>query len=290
MPSFGFLSRSRGKTANTLKVKEFQKSVPSLPWYNALKKMLPEPDADEILGMILDKQARKGDRFDIGASTKGAFTAAIDQLLEMEAMKIQGRRAYVAGLLGRARAGDLRRDLAAKTMPEADYWTPGVAQPWRDGSIDLEVQKAYRWITRSWQGDGRHVVLSALTDYVLIRPGIALGPDPSLLDDVYGRVVSNAPAIRAPNFMVNYPSHVGGRHLLEWVFRQGPVVAWPARGADAWEDYALFFLGAIVAVQGFTDGNKRMGRLAYAIVLLRGGRRFVAPTPAFENELFAMSM
>ena len=66
-------------------------------------------------------------------------------------------------------------------------------------------------------------------------------------------------------------------------------VAWPAQGNEQWDDYALFYLAGIVTAQGFVDGNKRVGKLAYAITFLKGGRPFRAPTIALENELYSMN-
>ncbi len=51
----------------------------------------------------------------------------------------------------------------------------------------------------------------------------------------------------------------------------------------------MFYLGAMATVQGYADGNKRAGRLGYAITFLKGGRRFVAPSPALESELVRMN-
>jgi hypothetical protein len=41
-------------------------------------------------------------------------------------------------------------------------------------------------------------------------------------------------------------------------------------------------------VQGYSDGNKRASRMAYAIILLRARRPFVAPSPELEADLFQM--
>ena len=39
----------------------------------------------------------------------------------------------------------------------------------------------------------------------------------------------------------------------------------------------------------FSDGNKRAGHLAYAIVLIKGTHDFKAPTSALESQLFRMN-
>ena len=65
--------------------------------------------------------------------------------------------------------------------------------------------------------------------------------------------------------------------------------SWPAFGDAHWESIAMFYLTSIVHVQGFSDGNKRTGHLAYAIVLIKGTHGFKVPTTAKESELFRMN-
>lgn len=288
----GWSLGKKSPAQNSIKVSDFTKTAHGLRWHRALEDTVGKDRAEAVLDLILAKQSRTGskqDKFNIGAQTRGAFTDAIDQYLQREVMQIQSRKAYVANLLGRAKSGKLRAELAGKTLAEADYAPSLVVRPGMD-QTQVSLHKAFRWITKSWRGPGANVVMSALTHAAVFKPGLALGHDLSLLDEIYEMVVQGAPAVRGPNFMLNYPSSIGGRYLLEWILKHTPRVAWPARGDDMWKDYALFFLGSIVAVQGFTDGNKRMGRVAYSIVLIRAGVPFVAPTPKFENELFDMNM
>ena len=73
------------------------------------------------------------------------------------------------------------------------------------------------------------------------------------------------------------------------MFLQTAGVAWPAQGKDEWDDYAMFYLAGVVTVQGFVDGNKRVGKLAYAITLLRGGRPFRAPTISSRTKMLWIS-
>ena len=56
-----------------------------------------------------------------------------------------------------------------------------------------------------------------------------------------------------------------------------------------WDDFALFYLGSIVTVQALVDGNKRVGKVAYALTLIKGGRPFRSPVPKLENELYRMN-
>ena len=77
--------------------------------------------------------------------------------------------------------------------------------------------------------------------------------------------------------------------MLEEIFRFTAAVRWPARGHEHWDDFALFYLGGIVTVQALVDGNKRVGKMAYALTLIKGGRPFRAPVPKLENELYRMN-
>jgi prophage maintenance system killer protein len=63
----------------------------------------------------------------------------------------------------------------------------------------------------------------------------------------------------------------------------------PQKGDERWIDIALFYLGAIITVQAFADGNKRVARTAFAIVMVNGGVEFVAPNVKFENDLAQMA-
>jgi hypothetical protein len=109
---------------------------------------------------------------------------------------------------------------------------------------------------------------------------------------IHKRAVPSAPAYRF-NYLagdVKYPSTVGAKVLLEDVFAlTAGTNVWPAFGDASWESIAMFYLVSIVTIQAFSDGNKRAGHLAYAIVLIKGTHNFKAPTTAKESELFRMN-
>ncbi len=81
----------------------------------------------------------------------------------------------------------------------------------------------------------------------------------------------------------------GGRYLLETVFEWTAGALWPFAGDERWLDVALFYLGAVGTVQGYPDGNKRIARMAYALTLLRGKHRFIAPSGALEKKLIQIN-
>ena len=107
------------------------------------------------------------------------------------------------------------------------------------------------------------------------------------------RIMPNAAPYRI-NLMggAKYPSTIGGSVLLDHILGLTSGCndnTWPAFGDAQWESIAMFYMTSIVHVQGFPDGNKRTGHIAYAIVLIKGTHQFKVPTLAKENELFRMN-
>ena len=64
----------------------------------------------------------------------------------------------------------------------------------------------------------------------------------------------------------------------------------PARGNAAWENWALYLFGAIMTSQGFTDGNKRVARAVYAIMMVSGGVEFRAMKDTYGVSLGPMQI
>ena len=84
---------------------------------------------------------------------------------------------------------------------------------------------------------------------------------------------------------VPYPSSVGGTHLLKKLLRSLAGNARPAYNDPAWQDWALFLYGALMAIQPFPDGNKRIAGVVYGLIVLNGGIAFVAPSPKYGSIL-----
>jgi hypothetical protein len=119
----------------------------------------------------------------------------------------------------------------------------------------------------------------------------ALGRTTEHLDNIWSIAVPNGAPYRmniagtAP-----YPSSIGGHALVEEIIRlTAGTNSWPAFGSAQWESIAMFYLISLVHVQGYSDGNKRLSHLAYAIVLIKNTHTFLAPTAARENQLFRMN-
>lgn len=219
------------------------------------------------------------------------FPQLINSLLLAEADQIRNKKAYVSSLLEQANAGKLRQRLASQTEPVANYSTiPGGGA---DGTAGGEIKNlglAYDWIAKSWRGPGRESIMGTLAHYAKnTAAGPPLGYDTIIVEDIFRRVVKTDKPYRGPNPEPKYPSSFGGKHLLEDIFKSTAAVRWPDRGNEHWDDFALFYLGSIVTVQAFVDGNKRVGKMAYALTLIKGGRPFRAPVPRLENELYRMN-
>src|SRR6185503_2568095 len=103
--------------------------------------------------------------------------------------------------------------------------------------------------------------------------GWPLGHDATKLRDIWKGLVSDAPPYRTgyPPTGVLYPSNFGGMFVLEETMKDFANRPVPQRGNQGWEDWALFMYGAIMTSQGFPDGNKRIARAAYGIMVASGG-------------------
>jgi hypothetical protein len=263
--------------------------------FENLSEEIGRVNAELIADLIFDKQVEQtnpdGRYILIPAGERPAYPARIDGFLQAECTQIRDKRAYVDKLLEAAMAGLLRGALAEMTEPETHYVLPRKhrrnAPPIR--AAELEIMKAADWVARSLQDDGKNAVLESLTRHVLTAPaGVALGRTPQLLDQIHAEVVRDPPRVRSPNSTTTYPSSVGGRFLLELIFKWTSTATWPAPGDAQWQDAALFYMGAVATVQGYPDGNKRAGRMAYAVTLLKGKHPFIAPNPALERALIRM--
>jgi hypothetical protein len=219
----------------------------------------------------------------------------LTKFMQLERANFLRKRNHVDSLLSDARAGQLRTQLAVKTRPEGQWYVPGGT----DAGKALERRKAVFWICNGSPDDTKlkeiKKVRAILKEYIPNddthgKAGPALGRGSEWVKKIHKAVYHNPPPYRFGYLAGNpgYPSSVGGAALLEYIFQQTSNMIWPNLGHDKWQDAALFYLGAIVAVQGFSDGNKRVARMAYSIVLIKGGHSFIAPTITYENELFNM--
>jgi len=130
-----------------------------------------------------------------------------------------------------------------------------------------------------------------LDTYATKDGSLPLGRDATIVFKIYQEIVKEGPHYRGMSTMtlsdVPYPSSVGGSWLLKtWILGR-PSGSLP-RGDLAWADWAMFHFGGIMNAQPFPDGNKRIARTVYALMILSGGMKFQAPSDKVGAELAHM--
>jgi hypothetical protein len=256
--------------------------------FRSLSTEIGERDALYVVGLIFEHFAGAGANAQISVTRaeNATYPSTISDIINFELTRIRNKKRYISQLLTDARAGRLKTRLDAATLAEREFYQPNNNL---EGKT-LNLDKALSWVCKSWHGDGRNIVLAALYQHTFIAPRTdALGKNSSIISGVHKKVAPGAPAFRKPSMMpVSYPSSIGGQHLLKHIFDITANINWPDQGDESWINWALFFMASIVTVQGFTDGNKRAGRMAYSIIMINSGVDFVAPTVALENQLYQM--
>jgi hypothetical protein len=221
----------------------------------------------------------------------------VSDFMKKERENVTFRRQYVNSLVPLCASGSLGTTLNNNLRATGDYYKnpSGVGLAGRDLAID----QAANWICGGFVA-GLPATRALLKEYIPTqqghhgKAGAALGRTSGPICKIHKKAVTNAPAYRF-NYMagdVKYPSTVGASVLLDEIFALTAGCAdrtWPAFGDAKWESIAMFYLISIVTIQAFSDGNKRAGHFAYAIVLIKGTHAFKAPTSAKETELFRMN-
>lgn len=227
-----------------------------------------------------------------------AFIDVVDNFIDLEISKIDNRQLYITALRDRAIAGELVRELRTNAEPEQNYYTappPRVAVPGAPvipakPAWMTEQSKALSWLTNGVIGDTSAYAKNLLS--LAVHDGsFPLGADDTILRSAWNELVPAAPTHRGWNMVTiqsPYPSNIGGTKLINDMLAGMNNRAMPAQGDDAWYDWALFVFGSMMAAQAFTDGNKRISRLAYALVLLSGEVPFIAPNAQFGGRLANM--
>lgn len=257
--------------------------------FDQLDRTLGRPGAKLFVETLYDKWlSNKGYRIeDLKPDLVALFIKA-------ERENYTNRKHYVDALVPQTASGALGTVLTGNLRDVADYYK----NPLRGGlkGRDLAIDQAANWICGGYTA-ALPSTRAVLEDYIPVNGGhhgpmgFALGRTPDHLRKIYKRIVPNANPYRLNLQPVKYPSTVGGSLLVDHIFSlTAGTNVWPAFGDKHWESIAMFYLVSIVHVQGFTDGNKRTGHMAYAIAMIKGTHTFKAPTSAKENELFRMNL
>jgi len=225
------------------------------------------------------------------------FLNTLNLMVGNDIRRIGERIQYARGLKTEAANGRLYTRLQNDQEPLNSYYRPRL--PARRGAPALpprrhndDYYKAMAWLTWGVQGATRPFWTNFERLHKLDGTN-PFGPDDTLLRGAWTQMVTNPPALRgwnAASLMVPYPSNIGGAAAVNWILGDlDNNVTLPAQGNTLWYDYALYLFGSIVSAQGFTDGNKRAGRMAYALMLLSGAVPFIAPKNNLGAELAAMN-
>lgn len=257
--------------------------------FDQLDRTIGRPGAKEFVETVYDKwMSNKGYKIeDLKPDLAALFIKA-------ERETYTNRKHYVDSLVPQTASGALGTVLNANVRDVADYYK----NPLRGGmkGRDLAIDQAANWICGGYTAALPNT-RAVLEQYIPATGGhhgpmgYALGRTPEHLRKIYKRIVPNAAPYRLNMQPVKYPSTVGGGLLLDYIFSlTAGTNVWPSFGDKHWESIAMFYLVSIVHVQGFSDGNKRTGHMAYAIAMIKGTHTFKAPTSAKENELFRMNL
>lgn len=223
------------------------------------------------------------------------FMTVVDGLFDFDKGRMDKRAAYINGLKGEAGAGLLLTKLQANTEPEASYYTAPAPVAQRPGTPPvppkpqhmIDRTKGKAWLKHGVQGNTT-AFDQMVERYAKSDGTFPFGGNATILKTVWQAIVPHAPAYRGWNSaagMQKYPSNIGGMKVLNDVLSAMSTSAMPPRGDNAWYGLALYLLGAVITTQAFTDGNKRMSRFAYILMLMSGGVPMIVPNNTLGAEL-----
>jgi hypothetical protein len=225
------------------------------------------------------------------------FNMMLGEYFLQDVSKTAGRELHLQNLKGAAMTGQLRRRLQAQTAGVDTYYQAPVRVP-RPGApavppkpaAAVNRNEAIAWISGNLTGASvaGSPYRKAIEEYGSADASAI--PSLTTLKTIWRLLVSDPPSYRSVNILqpTKYPSSEAGEWLLNDRIRDLSTVALPAVGDDQWYDWALYLFALIMTSQGFTDGNKRVARTAYAIVLRKGGVDFKAPSAALGGALADM--
>jgi hypothetical protein len=250
-------------------------------------------------------------------STAGKDTfldVVVSETFKLDYKKIVSRQPYMVKLRNDALRGFLKTQLDGQTQPERTYYRPivtGGSSAY--ASLDPRVLDLGAKLARIAGPGGRERAQENLTkakawvrSEMKDSPTEQIAQSQRLIDtyasdagtwplsfktiaDIFDAQVKGAPPYRKVSSEgETYPSNFGGTYLLMDAMSRMAETRLPKRGDPGWTNWALYAYAAIMAAQAFTDGNKRVARVAYATVMVSGGIDFRAPTPKLGGSLANM--
>lgn len=261
--------------------------------YEELERLMGSKLTKEFVELIYTK-AKEQTNEGILDLTPRQPLGVVQVIIQNERTSILRRRGFYQGYMQEARSGQLGRDLDNNLEPMNNIY----ANPLRNGLAgrDLAIDQAANWICGTYTAalPGTRALLE---EYIPNNQstrgkfGACLGQTPAQLWKVHARLVPGLPSqTRLSTKMTpKYPSTVGAGYLFDELYTvvQGQQV-WPPFGDAHWASIATFYLASIGTIQVFPDGNKRMSRFAYSVILINGTHTFKAPTDAHAMGLYRM--
>lgn len=272
--------------------KKVAKSTVTKTDYEELERLYGSPLAKEYVELIYTKAKEQKNEGIL--DTDPDISPVISALMKGEKAAVLQRRGFYQGYMQDAKSGVLGVQLNNHLRAVNDYYKSPRAHGL--AGRELAIDQAANWICGDYVAalPGTRALLA---EYIPVTAGHhgkfgpCLGPTPAQLWKVHKRLVPGLPSKTrlSTKFITKYPSTVGASFLFEELFTivRGQQV-WPAFGDAHWESIATFYLGSIGTIQVFPDGNKRMGRFAFSVLLIKGTHTFKAPTDAYALSLFRM--
>lgn len=136
------------------------------------------------------------------------------------------------------------------------------------GGAFSSCQKVQNWVF------GNELPRPAERSLLARRCGVPVYEEARLMAPIF---FDDTMKTRSPIFMqdTNYGSSDLGHFLAESYYDKLFLSPMPPLGHQHWYDLALYALATIVTCQCFGDGNKRMGRLIYTLILSEGRMSFI---------------
>lgn len=278
---------SKGDTR--LDEKAFGKWVTGFPEYKQLARILGEFHAPRTVRAMWNKFSGMGGGAVVyGPNAKADYESMLKGLLKYELQVVMSGHYYIGKLQLNARMKVFTSQFAVRTMQPADY-----------GCIatDSNLDRAVKYIihtSNSLRNTADNLGAPVTRQGIRLALQNAMNYDvrsEATLRDLHRRLVDQASLkeSRCMNTAAPYPSTGGAAYLLEKTFEMARGIDLPAPGHANWFNLACYLLGAVIRSHGFTDGNGRVGRAAFAAAMLKGGVPFAALQVDAEKLIHGLS-
>lgn len=269
--------------------KAFGKWVKGLPEFKSLARLIGEFHSNNTLKAMWNKfSGMSGGKVRYSPSGKGDYEKMLKALLQHEINTVLNANYYIGSLYSQARANKFSMEMRRETMSPADFGA-------RDDDSNVDKATSYIIFTsnslkNTADNPGAAVTRNAIA-LALQNAAMYDVRSEATLRDLHRRLVdqSTLKPTRCMDKSAPYPSTGGAGYLLEHTFGLAKGLRLPAEESPAWFDLACFLLGGVIRSHGFTDGNGRVGRAAFAAAMLKGGLRFRALKVDAEKKVHGLS-